>query len=367
MSDQEKTEHDPYRFEISEPDADLDTQIIHHGESPIASAFPIYQTNTVNGVYARLRNPTLEALEEKMRHLEGGAGSVAMASGMAAISHTLLGLLKTGDRIIAHHRIFIGVETLLNDFIATLGVEVIRVDLNSQQELARALEQRTRLVYFEVFGNPSLEVVDAPTVIATARAAGALVVIDNTILTPYLLRPLLMGADVVIHSATKYLSGHGDVLAGIATFKEHAVARQIHKARRILGGVLNPSSAALVMRGMKTLPLRMERHCRNAMLVAQFLRDHPLVRHLNYPGLTSSPQHACASMFLNRFGGLITFEPQASFDWSRFVSRLRTCRVGMSFGEPGTRVQREGLIRISVGLEDPADITGDLEHALADV
>lgn len=365
MSEAAKADHDPYRFTVSDPDADFSTQIIHHGESPFASAFPVYQSNTVDGVYMRLRNPTLEALEEKMRHLEGGAGCVAMASGMAAVSHTLLGLLKAGDRIVAHHRMFIGVETLLSDFVAALHIEVVRVDLNSSSQLSQALQQPTRLVYFEVLTNPSLEVVDAPTVIASAHGAGALVVIDNTLLTPYLLRPIVLGADVVLHSATKYLAGHGDVLAGFATFKDPAIAHKVHKARRIIGGLLSPSSANLVMRGIKTLPLRMERHCRNALQVAEFLRAHQVVKQLNYPGLRASADHARASQFLKLFGGLISFEPHAHFDWQRFVARLRFCKAGMSFGEPGTRVQREGLIRVSVGLEDPNDIISDLQRALA--
>ena len=286
-----------------------------------------------------------------------------MGSGMAAVSHTLLGLLEAGNRIVVHQSLFVGVRTLLDDFVAKLGIEVVRVDLNNSDDLSQALAKPTRLVYFESVSNPDLEIVDAPRVIAAAREAGVIVVVDNTILTPYLFRPLEHGADVVIHSATKYLSGHGDVLAGMATFKDEALGQQVHKSRRILGGLLNPLGAFLVMRGMKTLPLRMSRHCENAQQVAEFLQVHSRVKRVLYPGLPSTPGHARAKSFLRAFGGIVSFEPRDDFDWERVSKRFRLCRPGMSFGDPATRVQREGPIRLSVGLEDAADIIGDLEQA----
>jgi methionine-gamma-lyase len=365
MSDGVTKPDDLYDFVACENDADFSTQIIHAGESPHASAFPIYQSNTVEGQYIRMRNPTVEALEEKMRSLEGGARTVAMASGMAAISHTLLGLAQSGNRIVVHRSVFIGVQTLLNDFVSKLGIDVVQVDLNAAEELARALEKPTRLIYFETLSNPSLEVVDAPAVIAMARQAGVLVVVDNTMLTPYLFKPLESGADVVIHSATKFLSGHGDVLAGLATFRDESLGQQIHRSRRILGGLLSPLAAFLVMRGMKTLPLRMTRHCHNAQQVAEYLQQHPRIKKVTYPGLPSTPGHTRAKSFLKAFGGIVSFEAREGLEWEVFSKRLKLCRPGMSFGEAATRVQREGPIRLSVGLEDPADILRDLEHALA--
>jgi methionine-gamma-lyase len=361
-----RPEPDPlYEFTAVEDDTDFSTRIIHNGESPHASAFPIYQANTVDGLYIRMRNPTVEALEEKMRGLEGGAAAVAMGSGMAAISHTLLGLLQAGDRMVVHRSVFIGVQTLLKDYVSKLGIEVAHVDLNSVRDLAKALEEPARLVYFETVSNPGLEVVDAPAVIREARQAGVLVVVDNTILTPYLFRPLEAGADVVIHSATKYLSGHGDALAGMATFRDEAVARQVHKSRRILGGFLSPMVAFLVMRGMKTLPLRMARHCSNAQAVAEYLEQHPRVKAIRYPGLPSAPDHSRAKSFLERFGGIVSLELQEPLQWEEFSKRLGLCRPGMSFGDAATRVQSEGPIRLSVGLEEATDIIRDLERALA--
>jgi cystathionine beta-lyase/cystathionine gamma-synthase len=202
-------------------------------------------------------------------------------------------------------------------------------------------------------------------VIATARDAGVIVVVDNTIATPFLLKPMALGADVVVHSATKYLSGHGDVLAGLATFRDKSTGEQIHKARRILGGHLSPLSAFLVMRGMKTLPLRMQRHCDNAQKVAEYLEQHPRVKKVHYPGLTSSPGRQRATAFLKGFGGLVSFYLCDELDWVRFSGRLTVCRPGMSFGDAATRVQQEGPIRLSVGLEAAADIIRDLERALA--
>jgi methionine-gamma-lyase len=354
-----------YDFVEVDEDADFSTRIIHNGESPHASAFPIYQSNTVEGLYIRMRNPTVEALEEKMRSLEGGAATIAMGSGMAAISHTLLGLLEAGCRAVVHRSVFIGVQTLLRDYLSKLGIEVVLVDLNAPQELAGALEKPTRLIYFETISNPGLEVIDAPAVIRAARQAGVRVVVDNTTLTPYLFRPLESGADVVIHSATKYLSGHGDVLAGMATFRDEALGREIHKSRRILGGFLSPSSAFLVMRGMKTLPLRMARHCQNALEVARYLERHPRVKSVRYPGLPSSPDHARAKSFLGGFGGIVSFETHDPLEWEPFSRRLRLCRPGMSFGDAATRVQREGRIRLSVGLEAAPDIIHDLDQALS--
>ena len=169
----------------------------------------------------------------------------------------------------------------------------------------------------------------------------------------------------MIHSATKYLSGHGDMLAGMATFKDAAVAQQVHKSRRILGGLLNPLGAFLVMRGMKTLPLRMKRHCENAQKVAEYLEQHPRTKKVHYPGLPSTPGHSTAKSFLKGFGGIVSFDVREGFEWERFSQQLQLCRPGMSFGDAATRVQREGPIRLSVGLEDSADIIRDLERALA--
>jgi cystathionine beta-lyase len=181
-----------------------------------------------------------------------------------------------------------------------------------------------------------------------------------------LFKPLACGADIVLHSATKYLAGHGDVLAGMATFADEALGKQVHKSRRILGGCLTPLAAFLVMRGMKTLPLRMARHCQNAQQVAEYLDRHPRIKTVHYPGLPSTPGHARAKSFLKGFGGIVSFETHQPLDWPSFSKKLKVCRPGMSFGDAATRVQREGPIRLSVGLEDPADIIRDLARAFGE-
>ena len=354
-----------YEFFTTDDGVDLSTQIIHDGESPTSSAFPIYQSNTVGGIYIRMRNPTIEALEEKIRRLEGGTATVAMSCGMAAVSHTLLGLLQTGSRVVVHKSIFIGVQTLLKDYVSKLGIDVVQIDLNSPDELANALKTPTRLVYFETISNPGQDVVDVPAVIATAHSNNALVAIDNTVLTPFLFRPLELGADIVIHSGTKYLAGHGDVLAGFATFQDKSLADQVHKTRRLLGGMLSPHSAFLVMRGVKSLPLRITKHCQNAQQVAEFLHQHPRVQRVLYPGLPSNPTHTVAKSFLKSFGGMVCFDACEPFDWECFKTSLRLCRPGMSFGDAATRIQKEGHIRLTVGLEDARDIIRYLQQAFA--
>jgi methionine-gamma-lyase len=352
-----------------EPDMEaLTTRLIHGGEPADASAVAIHPANAYADHYSRHTNPTVEALEAKVRELEGGAFTVATATGMAAVSQTLLGLLRQGDRLVVHRRIFIGVRTLLEDFLPHYGIEVVAVDLNDPGLLARALEApATAAVYFETLSNPHIEVVDAPAVLAAVRRAGVLSLVDNTLLTPCLFRPLEHGADVVIHSASKYIGGHGDALGGVVTLRDPAQGEQVLKARRILGGMLSPHNAYLLQRGLKTLPMRMERHCASALRVAAFLDEHPRVRKVNHPSLASSPDHARAASFLKRFGGLMSLELADREEQARFLGALRLCKVRFSFGEPGTTLLAQDwteVTRLSVGLESPEEIVADLAQAL---
>jgi cystathionine beta-lyase/cystathionine gamma-synthase len=343
------------------------TLAIHGGEDPAASAFPLYLANAVGDVYTRHTNPTIEALETKFRQLEGGAVTVATASGMAAIGQTLLSLLRTGDRLIVHCNIFVGVRTLLQDFFPNLGIRVAAVDLRDLDQLSRALEEPAAAVYFETLSNPDINVIDAPRAIAVAKRAGVPVVVDNTLLTPCLFRPLEHGADVVVHSASKYIGGHGDALGGLVTTNDPVLGEKLRKARRLFGGIPAPTNAYLLMRGLKTLPLRMERHSRNAAHVALVLAAHPRVREVNYPGLPSSPDGPRARSFLRAFGGLMSFRLASAREAERFKQGLVQGKVRFSFGELGTILLTQDwtdLIRLSVGLEDPADIAADLTRAL---
>jgi len=341
------------------------TRAVHAGESPASPAFPIFQGNTTDGRYIRAKNPTVEAVEEKIRSLEGAAMAVASASGMAAVSQTLLGILRAGDRMVVHEAVFVGVQTLLDDYLKNLGIEVVPVQLNDHDALVSSLAKPTRIVYFETVVNPTLEVIDAPRVIATARDRGAYVIVDNTVLTPCLFKPLAHGAHAVIHSATKYLSGHGDMLGGVVSFNDTELGERVHKARRIFGGMPSPLNAFLLMRGIKTLPVRMERHCRNARCIADMLARHQRIRKVWYPGMRATDDNRIASTFLRDFGGLISFAPAEPFDWDRFTRALQLCRPWMSFGDATTLVQfHHGRARLSVGLEDVEDIMCDLDRAL---
>jgi cystathionine beta-lyase/cystathionine gamma-synthase len=334
-------------------------------EAGTASAFPIYQATAVDGHYIRAANPSVQAFEEKVAYLEGGTSCVATSSGMSAITQCLLGLLQAGDRIVAHKELFVGVQTFFDDFLTRLGIEVTQVDFRDSARLDEALSRPTRAVYFEPVVNPTLEVINPTHAIAAAARVDAYSILDNTMLTPYLYRPLTAGADVVIHSSTKYLAGHGDALGGVVSFRDAGLAAAVHKSRRILGGMPSPFNVFLTMRGLKSLAVRMERHCESAATVAARLAQHPSVEGIRYPGLAGSRNHAVASSFLAKFGGLISLVPSDRFNWSRFCAALTLCRSRMSFGDASTLVQfHAGQVRISVGLEDPKDIVGDLEQAL---
>ena len=214
---------------LDETDA-LMSRVIHSGEDPAASAVPIYAANSVGATYGRHTNPTVEALEAKFRELEGGAATVATASGMAAVSQTFLSLLKTGDRLLVHTNIFVGVRTLLAEFFPGLGIRVDPVDMRDLDELSHALESPAAAVYFETISNPHINVIDAPRAIGIANRASVPVIVDNTLLSPFLFRPLEHGADIVIHSASKYIGGHGDAIGGLVTTREPELAERIRTA-----------------------------------------------------------------------------------------------------------------------------------------
>jgi methionine-gamma-lyase len=287
---------------------------------------------------------------------------------MAAVSQALLGLLRPGDRLVVHKEKFVGVRFLLDDFIRGYGVRIAEVDAKDVNEVARALHEPTALLFFEAVSHPFLGVVDVPSVLSVARKRGVLTLVDNTVLTPALFRPIDYGADLVVHSTTKYVGGHGDAMGGVITARTPELAKTLRKARRIFGGILSPSVAYFLLRGLRTLPLRVERHCDNAFEVARYLERHPRVQAVHYPGLPSSKHHQVARSFLTRFGGVVGFELRSDVDKERFGKALRLSKVRLSFGEPATTVLIQDEVevnRISVGLEDAGDIIRDLEQALA--
>ncbi|MGC8839373.1 MAG: trans-sulfuration enzyme family protein [Anaerolineae bacterium] len=343
-------------------------------------------------VYSRYGNPTVRAFERAVAALEGAEDAIACASGMAAIHLALMAAGCTaGTTVVAAQDVYGATYALLARFLPLLGVQARFVDVADLEAVRRALEKaRPKVLLFETLSNPLLKVADVPALVEMAHRAGALVVLDHTFATPYLLQPVALGVDIVVHSATKYLGGHGDVLAGVMVASAEHIARA-REWMKVLGANLAPDTAYLALRGLKTLPVRMARHCANALAVAQGLREHPRVARVLYPGLQDHPQHALAKCLFREgcFGGMVSFEiagadQEAVF---RFMEALRLVLPATSLGDvysltlyPAHSSHRAltpeeraavgigaGLVRLSVGLEDPRDILADLAQALEQV
>ncbi len=383
------------------------TRAIHLGYAPSSAqgalTAPIYMTSTYafettedgaaifrgekdGYIYGRTRNPTQALLEQRLADLESGEAAVAFASGMAAISATLWSHLRAGDRIVVDRVLYGNTFALMTHGVTRFGVQTDVVDFTDLDAVAEALKTPTRLVFFETPANPNLRVIDIAAVSAMARGAGALTVVDNTFATPLLQRPLELGADLVVHSATKYLSGHGDLLAGVV-IGSAALTKEIrlHGLRYMTGATISPLTAFLVMRGLKTLELRVRRHVETAQAVAAVMEKHRAVDRVYYPGLASHPHHALAKRQMDGFGGLIALELKGGFAaGAKFMDALTLASRAVSLGDAETLVQHpasmthasysaeeraqhgisEGLIRMSIGLETPEDILDDVQEAL---
>ncbi len=361
---------------------DFTTDAIHGGYHGTSSAVPIYQGNTNyregyegTNSYGRgldkAGGPTNGALEEQVKILEGAEWSQSTSCGMAAIGQTLFGLLKSGDRVVGHETVYAGAQMFFKEVLPVKwGVDVEQVNMCDLAALETALEKPTRMVYFEPYAH-SMEFIDLARAIEIAHEAGALAVVDNTFLSPYLLRPLQFGADVVLHAMTKYMAGHGDALAGIVSGRDEEIRAQIHYMRILMGGVLAPMNAFLVHRGLKTLAFRMERHCSGAQKVAEYLERHEKVGQVNFLGLASHPNHEIATGYLRGFGGMMRFISRPGVSLDAFIGGLKMCKPWYSLGDVETLVLPSGGdaengfgARVSVGLEDADDIIADLEQAL---
>lgn len=380
----------PHRFE---------TLAIHAGQEPDpttgAVMTPIYQTSTYvqAGVgehqgyeYARTGNPTRTALEACLAALEGAPFGLAFASGMAAID-TLCKLLDPGDHVLASNDVYGGTFRLFERQYRKYGIEFSYVELTDLQAVKDGLQANTRWVWIETPTNPRLKVVDIRAVaeIAHTYHPQIRVVVDNTFATPYLQQPLVLGADVVIHSTTKYLGGHSDVVGGALATRDEALHERLKFLQNAAGAVPGPLDCFLVLRGIKTLPVRMERHGANALAVAQFLADHPKVAEVIYPGLDTHPQHAVARRQMRNAGGMISFFIKGDAEATKaLVARTRLFALAESLGgveslielpaamthgsTQGSPLEVEpGLIRLSVGLENKQDLIDDLAQALAEV
>jgi cystathionine gamma-synthase len=327
--------------------------------------------------YIRDGNPNRQALEEAMASLEGGASAVAFASGMAA-TLAVLQALAPGDHVVAPLDAYFGTAKLMREQFGRWGLEVSFVDMTSVAAVREALRPTTRLVWTETPSNPTIAVTDLKGVVAVAKDAGALVACDNTWATPFLQRPLALGVDLVMHSTTKYLSGHCDVMGGVLVTREAGpLAERLRAVQRLGGAVPSPFDSWLVLRGIRTLPWRMRAHCSNAAAVAAFLSGHPQVERVHYPGLRTDPGYALAARQMDAAGGMVSFvvpggRPQAFAVAGRLRVFIRATSLGgpeslvehrASVEGPGTRAP-EGLLRLSVGLEHPDDLIADLGQAL---
>jgi len=373
---------------------DFETRAIHEGQEPDpatgAVTVPIYQTSTYaqeavgqhkGYEYSRVSNPTRTALQICLASLEGADHGVAFASGLAAAT-TLMHLVSPGERVVAVNDVYGGIYRMFSQVYEPKGYEfewVPAAELSTN--LAAHLDERTRLVWLESPTNPLLNVVDIRAAAEAAHAVGALVVVDNTFATPYLQRPLELGADVVLHSTTKYLGGHSDVIGGFLATNDPTVAERLYFLQKSLGGIPGPLDAWLVLRGVKTLAVRMRRHCENARTVAEFLEAHPRVERVLYPALPSHPGHEIAARQMADFGGMISFLAASEEEAVGLVSRTKIWKLAESLGGVESLIEHparmthastmEGpfaastsLVRLSVGLESPDDLIADLEAAL---
>ena len=367
-------------------------------------AMPIYQTSTfifdsaeqggrrfaleeAGYIYTRLGNPTTTVLEDKIAALEEGEAAVATSSGMGAISSTLWTVLKAGDHIVTDKTLYGCTFALMCHGLTKFGIDVTFVDTSNLDEVKNAMKENTRVVYLETPANPNLKIVDLEALSKLAHTnPNTLVIVDNTFATPYMQKPLKLGADIIVHSVTKYINGHGDVIAGLViTNKELADQIRFVGLKDMTGAVLGPQDAYYIIRGMKTFEIRMERHCKNAKKVVEFLNKHPKIERVYYPGLETHPGHEIAKKQMKDFGAMISFELKGGFEAGKtLLNNLKLCSLAVSLGDtetliqhpasmthsPYTKEEREaagitdGLVRLSVGLENVEDIIADLEQGL---
>ncbi len=373
---------------------DFETRAIHDGQEPDpatgAVTVPIYQTSTYvqeavgqhKGYdYARVANPTRTALQLCLASLESAEHGLAFSSGLGAVT-TIMHLVSPGDRIVAVNDVYGGVYRMFSQVYEPKGYEFTWLPATELGAgLARHLDERTRIVWLETPTNPLLNVIDIRAAAAAAHAAGAMVVVDNTFATPYLQRPLELGADIVVHSTTKYLGGHSDVVGGFAATNDPTVAERLQFLQKSLGAVPGPFDCWLVLRGIKTLAVRMRQHCENAHVVALRLARHPRVEQVLYPGLPTHPGHEIAARQMRDFGGMISFLVESEEEAVKLVAQTKIFQLAESLGGVESLIEHparmthastadapfaapKNLIRLSVGLESAEDLVEDLEAAL---
>ncbi len=375
------------------------TRAIHAGQEPDpltgSVTVPIYPTSTYvqQGIgehkgyeYSRVSNPTRARLEENLAALENGVAARVFGSGMAAIN-AIASMLKTGDHVVCGNDLYGGTPRLFNQVLTGFGLEFSYIDTSDAENVERAIRKNSRMVYVETPTNPLMRLSDLATISAICRRKKILLVVDNTFMSPYFQQPLALGADMVVHSTTKFLNGHSDGIGGVVVCAMQEHADQLAFLQKAAGAILSPFECWLILRGVKTLAARMEIHDRSGRIVADFLAKHKKVKAVFYPGLADHPQHALARRQMSGFGAMITFETGSLKNANKMLKKLRVCSLGESLGGVETLISHpatmthaalgvkgrraigitDGLVRISVGIEDVDDILDDLDQGLSTI
>jgi cystathionine beta-lyase/cystathionine gamma-synthase len=342
--------------------------------------------------YSRWSNPSVRSLEDKLAALEGGEAAMVTATGMAAVSAVIFGNLKQGDHLVAQELSYVGAQELFGEHLQNYGIEVTLVDTSDRGQVEAALRPNTKMIYTETPANPILRICDIAALAGIARQVNIRLVVDSTYATPYLQQPLQLGADLVIHSLTKFINGHGDALGGAVIGSQSAIKELRRKMLVHLGGAASPFNAWLIARGAATLPLRMEKHCANALAISNYLVSHPAVERVFYPGLPDHPHHQLASRQMSAYGGMLTFQLRDGLSAAiRMTDKIKVFSYATSLGHPHSLIfyyptdlyidqatylseaqkksireqwMGEGIVRISAGLENEADLLEDLDSAL---
>jgi len=383
----------------------FNSKLIHAGDyqDEFGSAVtPIYQTSTFSFknaqhgadlfagkekgyIYTRIGNPTINVLENKLAELENGYGGIALASGMAAVSTVYMGLLKHGDHMISTSAVYGPSRGVMETHFSKFGVEYTYIDTSNLDELEKAIKPNTKLLYIETPANPTIQLTDIEKATQIAHKYNILVCVDNTFCSPYLQKPLDLGADVVLHSLTKFINGHADIVGGIIIAKDEELYNILRKTMIYMGGNMDPHQAYLVIRGIKTLSLRIDKAQESAMQIAEFLEQHPEVAWIKYPGLKSFEQHELAKEQMQGFGSMISFGLKGGFDAGKILmDNVHLATLAVSLGGVESLIQHpasmthagiskedklaahitDGLVRYSVGIEDVEDLLSDLKNAL---
>lgn len=383
----------------------LNSRMIHCGdfENPLGSAtVPIYQTSTFQFenaehgarcfsgeesgyIYTRIANPTIHALETLVANLESGQQGIATSSGMASVNTVYMAILSKGDHMVSSAAVYGPSRVVMEQHWSRFGVESSFVDTSNIEEIRKAIQPNTKMLYIETPANPTMDITDLKACVELAKSKGITVVVDNTFCSPYLQRPLEMGVDIVLHSMTKFLNGHADIVAGMIVTKDNALGAKIRSMMVTLGCNMDPHQAYMVIRGIKTLGIRIERSQQSAMIIAEHLQNHPKVEWVKYPGLASHPQHELAKRQMDGFGSMISFGLKGGLEAGKLLmNNVQLAILAVSLGGVETLIQHpasmthskmtadsklkagitDGLVRFSVGIEDVEDIIADLDQAL---